>query len=334
MTITRSSLFSEVKYYLKLSQEFQSRLSKYPHDWPQFQEIFNLTVEKIAVDILQFEKENINKFEAKVYKLKSIFEKRYRRYFLYGEFPKWVFEKPLGYAGDYRIIDDIYVNQPRTIGFDRLWDNYFQQMVASKATRERKEDLKRSILDFVTKHRGRDIRIMNLASGPAREIKELLEADSDKLFSNVIFDCYDFEVRAIDYAKQLLNGASNINFFSKNAIRLALKKDIKKEIPWDYDFIYSAGLYDYLDDRVTVRLTSNLKRLLRKDGMMVIANFGDKYSNSSAGLMEWATEWYLIYRAGDALEKIFLNAGFSPKNLKIIPQQGKVIQYCFANNTD
>lgn len=332
MAITSSVIFSEVKHYLKLSQELQAHLSKHPNDWPKFQSVFNSTLDKIYDDILEFEKDNIDKSESNIYKFKKIFEKRYRRYFIYGEFIKWSYEKPFGYAGDFKIIDDIYQNQPRTIGFDRLWDNYFQQLATSKAVRERKEDVKKIIYDFIKDRKNRNIRIMNLAAGPAREIKELLEVDSDKLFSKVIFDCYDFEVRAIDYAKQLLHNTNNVNFLQKNAIRLALKKDIKEEIPQEYDFIYSAGLFDYLDERVAIRLVSNLKKLLKKDGIMVIANFGDKYSNSSVGWMEWVAEWYLVYRTESEFIKIFFDAGFLTNNLQVIPQQSsKVIQYCFAS---
>ena len=332
MSSKNPSLFSKVGDYIKLSRALQAHLAKYPDDRPKFQETFNSTVEQISLDILQFERENIEKSESKVYKLKKIFEKRYRRYFLYGELPRQVFEKSFGYAGDFKIIDAIYQNQPRTTGFDGLWDHYFQQMTAAKATRERKEDFKKIILDFVKKHKDQNIRIMDLASGPARVIKELLEADSERHFSKTTFDCYDFDIRAINYAKKLLNNPNNVNFFQKNAIRLALKKDIKKEISQNYDLIYSAGLFDYLDERVAVRLASNLKKLLKKNGIVVIliSNFGDKYSNSSAGLMEWATEWYLIYRSEEEFRRIFLDAGFSSENLQILPQHSKVIQYCFA----
>lgn len=333
MISTRFNLFSEVKHYIKLSRDLQAHLSKYPDDWPKLQKIFNLTVDKIYEDILQFEKKNIDKFESNVYRRKKIFEKRYRRYFLHGEFPKWSYEKPYGYAGDFKIIDDIYQNQLRTIGFDRLYDNYFQQLATVKAIRERKEDFKKIIFDFVKNHKNRNIHIMNLASGPAREIKELLESDSDGLFSKVIFDCYDFDIRAIDYAKQLLNNQNNVNFFQKNAIRLALKKDIKEEIPQDYDLIYSTGLFDYLDERVAVRLVGNLKKLLKKDGIMIISNATDKYSNSSAGWMEWVAGWYLIYRTGPEFKKIFIDACFPPGDLQIIVQNSKVMQYCLAHVT-
>lgn len=329
MIVTSSIIFSEVKDYIKLGKELQSHLSKFPDDWYKFQNKFNLTLDKIYDDILEFEKVNIDN-ESKIYRFKKIFERRYKRYFLYSEYIKWSFEKPSGYAGDFKIIDDIYKNNPRTTGFSRLWDNWFLQLAAPKAVRERKEDLKRIILDFVKEYRGRDIQIMSLASGPAREIKELFEADSDKLFSNVIFDCYDSDTKAIDYAKKLLNNAKNVNFFQKNAIRLALKKDIKEEIPQDYGLIYATGLFDYLDERVAIRLIANLKRLLKSDGLLIISNARDKYSNSSAAWMEWVVDWNLIYRTEEEFKNIFLEAGILENNLKIIPQQSRVMQYCFV----
>lgn len=326
MQVTSSSIFSEVKNYLKLGQELQADLAKYPNNWPKFQKTFNSTLDKVYEDILQFEKENKDN-ELKVYKFKKIFEKRYRRYFLYGEFIKWSYEKPFGYAGDFKIIDDIYQNNPRTTGFDRLWDNWFQLLAAPKAVRERKRDFKKLILDFIKERRNKNIHIMDLACGSAREIKELLEAEPE-LVKKVTFDCCDLDMRALDYARRMVNGAANVNFFQKNAVRLALKKNIKDEIQQDYDLIYSTGLFDYFDERVATRLVGNLRRLLKKDGMIAIANVRDKYSNSSAGWMEWVVEWYLVYRTETEFEKIFLNAGFSPKNLEIIPQKSKVMQYC------
>jgi hypothetical protein len=328
--ITSFNIFSRIKIYRKLSQELQALLAKNPNDVPKFQEIFNLTVDRIYQDVLEFEKENIKKSESDVYKLKKIFEKRYRKDFLFGDYIKWCLSKPFGYSGDFKIIDDIYLNQPKTTGFDRLWDNWVMQLAVSRSVRERKEDFKKIILDFVKSRKNKKIRIMNLASGPAREIKELLEQDNEGFFSDIIFDCYEQDMNAINYAKQLLNNPTNVNFIQKNAIRIALKKKIEDEIPHKYDFIYSTGLFDYLDIRVAVRLVNNLKKLMKQDGTMVISNANDKYSNSSAIWMEWVGEWYLIYRTAREFETIFTNAGFLTKNIKIKLQTCKVMQYCLA----
>lgn len=325
----KENLFATINRYRKLRSELQDYLSKHPDGWLKFQEKFNTILDEFSQDILRFEKDNIAKSEDKVYQLKKIFEKRYRKYFLCGDFVKWSFEKPFGYPGDFKIIDDIYLNQPHTVGFDRLWDNYFQQLSASKATRERKEDFKKIIFDFVKQCKSENVRIMNLASGPVREIKELLEVEPN-IFSKVTFDCYELDDNAISYAQKLLDSDKNVNFIKKNAIRLALKKDVKQEVINEYDMIYSAGLFDYLDERIATRLIINLKKTLKKDGVMCISNYTDKHSNSSAYLMEWVAEWNLIYRNKEDFRQLFLNAGFSPSQIKIMLQDSKVMQYCFA----
>lgn len=331
MILKKNSLFSDIKYYLNLQKEIKAHLSKAPNEWNKLQSIFDLSINKIYDDIINLEKDNIDKFEAEVYRGKKIFEKRYRKYFLCGEYIKWCFEKPYGYAGDHKIIDDIYQNSPKSTGFNRLWDNWFMKLPTVRAVRERKEDFKRIIREFQAKHTKGDMRIMNLASGPAREIKELLE-DESQLFANSTFDCYDVDSRAINYAKTLLKNTKNVNFFVQNAIRLALKKDITKEIDNKYDIIYSTGLFDYLDEKIASRLVSNLKKLLKKNGIMVISNARDKYSNPSTAWMEWVVEWYLIYRNENEFKMIFTNANLASRNLKIIVQNSKVMQYCLVNN--
>lgn len=320
-----ATLFSKVKDYRDLSRKLQLHLAHYPNDWRRFQDIFNSKIDKVIVDILQSEK-----IDKRVDKLRMIFQKRYRQHFLYGDYVKWSFKKPFGYSGDFKIIEDIYLNQPSTTGFDRLWDNRFLQLDASKATRERKEDFKQIIYDFVKSHRGLNIRIMNLASGPAREIKELLEVDSNNYFSNVLFDCYDLENKAIEYAKQLLNSYSNINFLQKNVVRLALKRDITQEITWKYDLIYSMGLFDYLEEKLAIRLIRNLRNLLKKNGMLIVSNYTVKDNNISACLMEWIAEWNLIYRSEEEFRELFIAAGFKPNELRLEPQKSKVMHYCFA----
>lgn len=322
------NIFSRIKNYIQFSKELQESLSKNPEDAIKFQKVFNLTVDRIYQDILNFEKANIEKFETDIYRVKKIFEKRYRNYFLYGDYIKWVFRKPFGYSGDFKIIDDIYRNQIKTNGFDGLWDSWFQQLAITESVRMRKDDFKKFILNFVKKQNGRKLRFMNLACGPAREIKELLNYES--LFSDIVFDCYDIDVRAISYAKQLLNNPSNVNFFQKNAIRLALKKNIEAEIPHKYDLIYSTGLFDYLDARIAARLVSNLRKLLKNDGILLISNVGSKYNDSSSIWMEWIGEWYLIYRTEAEFAKIFIDAGFIPKSVEILWQPNKVMQYCLA----
>lgn len=324
-----SSFFAKVRFYRHFKKELDIFLSNHPEKWVEFNDIFIAVFNSVSEDILRFEENKTEEGEITTYQLRKIFEKRYRKYFLEGDLITWCFKKPYGYAGDFRIIDDIYLNQPTTAGFSRLWDSFFQQEAASKATRERKEDFRRLIYDFVKLRQGKPLRIMNLACGPAREIKELLEKDG-KLFSETTFDCLDNSVEALDYAKHLLNSPQNVNFMKKNAFRMALKKDINQEFPFKYDLIYSTGLFDYLSESVAVRLVSNLQKLLTKKGELLISNYREKNNNHSAYLMEWITEWNLVYRSKIEFEKVFLDAGFLKKQIQIKFQSSGVMQYASA----
>ena len=173
---------------------------------------------------------------------------------------------------------------------------------------------------------------MNLACGPSREIEELLSHNmlADK---NVIFDCYDNDERALEYAKTLLKPYSNVNFILENVIRLAATKHIISKVKKRYDAIYATGLFDYLSSKIATRLIENLKLLLKIDGIIFISNVHDRYSNPSVHYMEWAGDWNLVYRDEEELKKLFIDAGFRNNELKMQYEQQGIMQYIIATDT-
>ena len=330
--IKEAPLRSMVKLYLKRAREIENYLLKRPNQWGKFQAEFNAQLNNVFRNIMNFEKENLSSGrEDTVYKLKRMFIKRFRKIFARGVYCDWSINKPLGYAGDFKIIDDIYQNEPRTQGMDRLFDNYFQMSAISVAVRNRKEDFKRIIADFINHQPKRRLRIMNLASGSSRELKELI-ALNRYLVKRVAFDCYDSEQKAVDYARSLLSGFPNVNFIKLNAIRIALSRNINRLVNKRYDLIYSTGLFDYFSDRIAVAVVQNLKKLLVKEGVMAIANVRDKYSNPSVHFMEWAGGWDLVYRSDDTFKEIFTKAGFNEQDLEIQYEQQGIMQYIIAVN--
>lgn len=321
-----------IKTYLKRAQEIESYLSKRPNEWEKFQSGFNAELNIVFRNIMDFEKINLAiGREDKVYKLKQIFINKFRNIFARGEYVAWSLRKPFGYAGDFKIIDDIYQNCPTTTGFDRLFDNYTQMSAIAVAVRNRKEDFKRLIVGFIKERQGCKLRVMNLASGPCRELEEILSSDA-QLYEKVIFDCYDNEEKAIEYAKSLLNSYSNIDFIKLNAIRIALTKNINYLIDKKYDLIYSTGFFDYLSDRIAIAVVRNLKKLLKPDGMLVISNVRDKYSNPSVHFMEWAADWNLVYREDGDFRKIFIDAGYKEDDLEAQYEQQRIMQYITATH--
>jgi hypothetical protein len=70
-----------------------------------------------------------------------------------------------------------------------------------------------------------------------------------------------------------------------------------------YDFIYSAGLYDYIktflldDSKGTIALTKNLFDLLTPGGILMVGNFNHNNPRDLRFVMDYVYDWQLIYRS-------------------------------------
>ena len=67
-----------------------------------------------------------------------------------------------------------------------------------------------------------------------------------------------------------------------------------------YDFIYCAGLFDYLADRACRRLMNIFYDMLAPGGLLVATNVTDVMNRSRPFRysMEYLLDWHLIYRDG------------------------------------
>lgn len=327
-----TSLRGRVKHYKNQMLEIEKYLLKNPGEWGKFQSEFNAEVNAVFREIMLFEKENMaNGHEDKVYNLKKIFINKIKNIFIRGSYMDWTLKKPYGYAGDFKIIEDIYENSPSTLGVDRLFDNYYMMSSICIAVRNRKNDFKRMVTQIVSERKDEPLRIMNLASGPCREVVELFK-ENKSLYKNVTFDCYDSDAHSIKFASDRLKDNTHVNFICENAARIAFRKDIHSLIDQKYDIIYSTGLFDYFDERISTKLIHNLKKILNDNGTLIISNVRDKYSNPSLYFMEWIGEWSLVYCDDDSFRNYFINADFKRENLKLNYEQQGILQYVLAHN--
>jgi cyclopropane fatty-acyl-phospholipid synthase-like methyltransferase len=73
------------------------------------------------------------------------------------------------------------------------------------------------------------------------------------------------------------------------------------------DFIYSAGLTDYLDKRLFKALIAKCHSHLRTGGTLLIGNFGPR--NPDRTFMDHILQWKLIHREEDELQSLFKASG-------------------------
>jgi diguanylate cyclase (GGDEF)-like protein/PAS domain S-box-containing protein len=213
----------------------------------------------------------------------------------------FVCKKPHGYHGDYEIIDRIYMEWISPKKHLENWDKFFHWQAAPKAVRNRKKYFK-NILSEIDQSQVNEPAVLNVGSGPCRDIYEY---KCKHPLSKIHFDCLDMDSKAIEYSKQLLNG-SNITFFCENAFRFRSEKQ--------YDLIWSAGLFDYLDNEKFVFLLRSLMKMLTINGKLVIGNFSTL--NPSRDYMEFG-EWFLFHRDITELTELAGKAGADPDSVSI-----------------
>jgi extracellular factor (EF) 3-hydroxypalmitic acid methyl ester biosynthesis protein len=329
-------------HQIGLSTEFSSLVDKFktlknevdqnPGRWTHYLD----DVIQLTLDIFSYAAtlESSAQSEEMLLQYKQHFIRHFREFVRSGSLNKWVMDRPYGYAGDFFIIDQLYKNQVQTVGFEACMDTFLLNSPAAVATRNRKEDFKNIIRNFISNSKSREINIMNLACGPSRDIHELVK--NAELLKKISFECIDHDDNALNYAKKLLASTERENiefiFTKKNAYKIALSKNVEKYLNnRSYDLIYSTGLVDYFNDEMTEGLIKNLKKLLRPGGMLAISNYTNKMNNRSRLFMEWGVNWNLVHRDEADYLKLFINSGFSLAELEMKFERQGIMQYCLAS---
>jgi len=212
--------------------------------------------------------------------------------------------KPYGYAGDFLIMDKIYTEYVTPNPKYSFWDKYFHQQSAPKAVRNRKDYFKTTMAQKLVG--GSDLKLLNVACGPGRDMAELYK---DLNPGHLITTCIDMDENAIDYARELnKENLDAITFINKNIIRFQTTDK--------YNIIWSAGLFDYFNDKAFILLLKRFKNWLEPGGEIIIGNFNENH-NPSRNYMELLGEWYLNHRTEGQLIYLARQAAFSDDQISI-----------------
>lgn len=209
------------------------------------------------------------------------------------------YEKPRGYAGDAVLIDYFFYGEAyekNLTGTALKIFRFINMTQASLSLCERPKIIGNAIDTFVNTENNNDVRILSIACGHLREASNS-RAIEDKKISELIaidLDKESLEVAQKDYAH--LN-VHTINCDYKDII---LKKSFFQSLG-KFDFIYSAGFFDYLADSAAKKLLKSMYNLLNPGGKIIIPNFVPMIES---GYMEAFMDWYMIYRDINDMEKL------------------------------
>src|SRR5439155_287460 len=186
-------------------------------------------------------------------------------------FVRRALEKPLGYAGDYEMMNMLYRDpaEGETL-LGRAINVCFIEEPAAQANKNRIDYIGSLIRKTLAEHPLGRVRVASIGCGPAREIQALLET-SPELGPRLEVALVDQEERAIAHCEQTLaplaaRSGARIHFI-REGIRNFLSKDDLSRRLGRCELIYSAGLFDYLDDRVFRRILGVLHGALIPRGL-------------------------------------------------------------------
>jgi extracellular factor (EF) 3-hydroxypalmitic acid methyl ester biosynthesis protein len=191
-----------------------------------------------------------------------------------------------GYEGDSlfaRVIHGWFVRQPPAVAH-RNRIKYLTERIELEAYRVARA--------------GGTARIFNFACGPAVEVQNFFRSSFSE---NVELTLADFNDETLKYAGQVLGKIKHLFrlrtpvHFQKTTVFQLLKEShtLAAGKP-QYDFVYCAGLFDYLPDPTCKQLMKIFYEFLAPGGLLVATNV--EPSNPLRHGMEYLLDWHLIYR--------------------------------------
>lgn len=219
------------------------------------------------------------------------------------------YHKPLGYAGDYEMVNMI-LREPYEGAslFAKIVNVCFLKNPPAEAHRNRIKYLVRRLGEETQRvwRTGRKAKMFNLGCGPAKEIQDFMK-NSD-LSDHAAFTLLDFNDETIEHASRALQEVKStrhrqteLNFYKKSVHQI-LKEAARpgpEMQPGTYDFVYCAGLFDYMSDRICKRLMNIFYDLLAPGGLLIATNVDA--SKPFRHSMEFILEWHLICRNQEQL---------------------------------
>ena len=297
-------------------------------------EIEHKVIKQLADPVARTIDTFIEKFETIVTNLDLDLQAVYQAYLrrqlhpllLGSPFASRTFHKPLGYAGDYEMVDMML--RPPYEGdslFAKIINVWLLGQSPATAHRNRVTYLTGKLMAETVRCRAsrRVARVLNLGCGPAQEVQRFL-VEQSALSSHMDLTLLDFNKETLVHTRALLDGIKKKQRlhtpikYVKESVYHILKEGCKTGIgsgQQKYDFVYCAGLFDYLSDQVCKRLMNIFYDMLTSGGLLLATNVSDAMNSTRPFRysMEYILDWHLIYRDGSEVAALAPDAAPSDR---------------------
>jgi len=217
--------------------------------------------------------------------------------------------KPLGYAGDYLMLDWIVRWQCCEHPLGRFFDRYFQRQAAPEAVRARTLLAAGAIAGDFFASSSNDFHVVSVGVGPGVDLAAALEMIPPRQRQTLRFTLLDLDEAGLEFAAAQIGqhaGHDRVTVLRENLFRLPRNRNATERLT-GADFILCTGLFDYLDDEAAAGLLAMFWQSLSPGGRVLVGNFAPHCPTRT--YMEWVGNWYLNYRTADELKSLAKTAG-------------------------
>jgi len=242
-------------------------------------------------------------------KVKKLFRKCIGKWAYQSQIMKRSFEKPRGYAGDYKIIEMFYDHKPVSKGIGYYFDKYILGNTLATADIYRKDKMIELLKDFIEKNNSKKIEIINLGCGGCRELRDLFRSYSPN--KKVNFIAVDQDLEALKFSESFINDFPtevSVNFLCKNIIDLInIYRHKNPSHPLvNKQLVYSIGLVDYFANNTLQLFIRFCLKTLVPQGQLIFAHKNrEKWKSFLAP--DWFCDWRFYQRDKDEVLRLIKN---------------------------
>ncbi len=214
--------------------------------------------------------------------------------------------KPMGYAGDYGIVNMILDDPHQGDSlYAKILHRWFVAQPPAAAHRNRVNYLTARLHEETlraVRTPDKQMRAYNVGAGPAKEVQDFMAQHA--LADNAEFTLVDFNEETLTHAKKVLTASREKNYrrtqlnFVKKSVAQLLRSEGKiknRMAAQQYDLVYCAGLFDYLTDAVCQEFMDMLYDMVAPGGLLIVTNVDS--GNPIQHWLVYVLEWHLIYRS-------------------------------------
>ncbi len=229
--------------------------------------------------------------------------------------------------------EHMYNNKPQgkwVIG--KYVDKVLLNLPAVHATRGRKEDVKKILWNEIYNNQmiNKKTKVLDLASGGARYLRELKEEHNKGLIESI---CIDKNEACVKLGESLVKqeGVRNIRFFRGDIFHLEHLRRLSSNKKWQPNVIISSGLFIYFDNQMVERMIKEIYQALPQNGLFIFSSYENlntrKLMRKTASVSS-GEEWILHYRKPDHWRSVLYKLDF--KDVQITRDQWLMNNVCSA----